>query len=75
MRFALGVGSCWPILASGGSVRWSAAAVLLASAMKHVVDIMFDMNSTAWKMDVVLRDVSMDGTFAVSTDGDIAAAC
>ena len=47
LRFALGVGSCWPILVSGGLVRWSAAAVLLASAMTRVVDIMFDMSSTA----------------------------
>ena len=45
--FALGVGSCWPIPTSCGSVRWSAAAVLLAFVMKRVVDIMFGMSSTA----------------------------
>ena len=74
--FALGVGSCWPIPTSCGSVRWSAAAVLLTFVMKRVVDIMFGMSSTAQrKRESFYGILVWDVTFAVSTDGDVAAAC
>ena len=53
-----------------------AAAVLLASVMTRVVDIMFGMISTAPKRGRRFYEILVwIVTFAVSTDGDVAVAC